>query len=148
MKSATKYIFTAIGMEIIVAIATAFFIFDRENMLFIFHTELIVHYIFSLLIILLIAYFLGQKIEYKMQTKNSRKWKGILLMFSFLYFFICILIITANPYRTIKEFNIIMETIIIYLAYTTLFGGIQTLLIGIWLGYKLSRIRNETNFIG
>lgn len=139
MKPATKYIFMAIGVEIIVAMATFWILEGYESLLHLYKN--ISEYIITLILLLIISYIIGQRINYTYFAKSYRKLIGILLMFFFLYLYISISPFIFKFQYAISEPQRIFNDIITIIIYTTLFGGIQTLLIGIWLGYKLSRIK-------
>lgn len=130
MKTATKYIFTAIVMEILAAIITSLTLLDKFNI------EFVISISPPIIPIIIIAYLLGEKVNYTNIAKRIRIFLGVLIIFTLLYLYIilCPLLYTFYSIRDM------ISTIILMAVYTTLFGGLQTFLIGLWLGYKLSKV--------
>lgn len=131
MKPATKCIFTAIGMEILAAIITSLILLDKFNIAFVISISP------PIIPIIILAYFLGQKVNYKNIAKRTRVFLGVLLIFTLLYSYI----ILCPLLHTFYSIDDIISTILLMAIYTTMLGGVQTFIIGLWLGYKLSKIK-------
>lgn len=136
MKPATKYIFMAIAIEIVTAIITHFFVLGDLDM------EKIPEFALALIFILIIAYFLGEKVNFKRFTKYIGAFVGVVLMFFLLYLYITFWVIDYS--MTFYRYEGILTLILLICYITTIFGGIQTFLIGLWLGYKLDKMKETT----
>lgn len=136
MKPATKYIFMAIAIEIVTAIITHFFVLGDLDM------EKIPEFALALIFILIIAYFLGEKVNFKRFTKYIGAFVGVVLMFFLLYLYITFWVIDYS--MTFYRYEGILTLILLICYITAIFGGIQTFLIGLWLGYKLDTMKETT----
>lgn len=136
MKSATKYIFIAIEVEFLAALITfsTIYTFIFGESIYQALEYLIIPTIVSLIFVSIIGYLIGEKINYAKIRKSIRWFLGVLLLFFLLVIAISIGTIITHD---IISFRIWLEIIFLFFV----FGGIQTLLIGIWLGCKLSRIK-------
>lgn len=137
MKPATKYIFIAIAVEVVVAFLSQLFIF-REFL----DMEEIPKFARALIFILIIAYFLGEKVNFKRFTKHIGAFVGVILMFFLLY--LCITLWIIDYSTAFYRYEGILTLILLICYITTIFGGIQTFLIGLWLGYKLDTMKETT----
>lgn len=117
-------------MEILAAIITSLTLLDKFNI------EFVISISPPIIPIIIIAYLLGEKVNYTNIAKRIRIFLGVLIIFTLLYLYIilCPLLYTFYSIRDM------ISTIILMAVYTTLFGGLQTFLIGLWLGYKLSKV--------
>lgn len=129
MKNTTKYIFAAITMEVIAAIITQLAVFKT------FEMEVVLILAPFLIPIFVIAYFLGQKIRFK----RSKKWKTILLSIALIFALLYLFILLVCSFYTIDSPEKIINDLLIFTFFTTMFGGTQTLLIGLWLGHKIHK---------
>lgn len=127
MKNTTKYIIAAITMEVIAAMITQLAVFRK------FEMEVALMLAPFLIPIFIIAYFLGQKFRFK----RSEKWKTILLSISLIFALLYLFILLVCLFHIINSFQNIIDILAILIFFTTMFGGIQTLLIGLWLGHKI-----------
>lgn len=154
MKTATKYIFMAIIFEVLLAVITYSIIFEAKSLLYSF-TIGWKSIVLSLIFVLSIAYIIGQKVNYTKMKTPVRKILGILYPFLLLNSFIFLLVLfkdidvytillfNDSTFRLNDYFDIIVNHfygIDFLIAATNIFGGLQTFLIGLWLGYKLSKI--------
>lgn len=139
MKLATKYIFTFVGIEIVVALITFTILFPSDFRYFI--SNIAEYILLGVMAMLVVGYFLGEKVPYE-RYGNIRILWGIGIQFLLLFVGILVPWIVFNIREKIFE----GEVFIILLFYFLMFGGLQTLLLGLWLGYKLSKITgNEKN---
>lgn len=129
MKNTTKYIFAAITMEVIAAMITQLVAFRK------FEMEVALMLAPFLIPIFIIAYFLGQKIRFK----RSKKWKTILLSISLIFALLYLFIFFVCSFHITHSLASIITVLTILIFFTTMFGGIQTLLIGLWLGHKIHK---------
>ena len=142
MKQATRYIFKAIGIELFLTILT-FEIFSYLIFLDIqfFPPTHVVAGIIALVPSLVLGYLLGEKVAYAWLPKINRFFLGIVFIFTFLVISVCVggfalELIHRKEWLSLEE---LLEELLIFF----LFGGIQTLGVGIWLGIKLSLIRKN-----
>ena len=142
MKQATRYIFKAIGIELFLTILTleifSYLIFQDIQF---FPPTHVVAGIIALVPSLVSGYLLGEKVAYAWLPKINRFFLGIVFIFTFLVISVCVGNFALElMYR--KEWLSLEELLEVLLIFF-LFGGIQTLGVGIWLGIKLSHIRKN-----
>lgn len=140
MKQATKYILNAINIEIILTLITHFIVTlsigggigDIPTILIIL--------IISVMPCMGLAHLIGQKVNFSKIEERIRFFFGIILMFAFLTISFSL---GGLIFYLIYEFKFILFSEWLNVAVTFyLFGGVQTLCVGIWLGYKLSNLKN------
>lgn len=118
-------------MEILAAIITSLTLLDKFNIEFVISIS-------PPIIPIIIAYLLGEKVNYTNIAKRIRIFLGVLIIFTLLYLYLYIIL--CPLLYTFYSIRDMISTIILMAVYTTLFGGLQTFLIGLWLGYKLSKV--------
>ncbi|RIY35150.1 hypothetical protein CKY20_11230 [Capnocytophaga canis] len=140
MKQATKYILKAIHIEIILTLITFFIV----NILMgggvgNIPTILII-YVISVMPCIGLAYLVGQKINYSKIEEGVRFFFGIILIFVLLTISFSLGGLISY---LIYEFKLLSYSEWLNIAVTFyLFGGLQTLCVGMWLGYKLSGLKS------
>lgn len=139
MKLATKHILKAIKIEIILAIVTYFLIGILTGGIGDFLTLFIVSMV-SISPCIGIAYFIGEKINYPKIDVGIRFFFGIIVLFVLLTISFSLggLIFSLIYESKLLSFSDWLNIVVIFY----IFGGFQTLCVGIWLGYKLSCIKN------
>lgn len=138
MKLATKHIFTFVGIEIVVALITFTILFPSDFRYFI--SNIAEYILLGAMAMLVVGYFLGEKVPYE-RYGNIRILWGIGIQFLLLFVGILVPSIVFGFLEKMEG-----EVFIILLLCLLTFGGLQTLLLGLWLGYKLSKITgNEKN---
>ena len=142
MKQATRYIFKAIGIELFLTILTfeifSYLIFKDIQF---FPPTHVVAGIIALVPSLVSGYLLGEKVAYAWLPKINRFFLGIVFIFTFLVISVCVgsfalELMHRKEWLSLEE---LLEVLLIFFLY----GGIQTLGVGIWLGIKLSHIRKN-----
>lgn len=141
MKLATKYILIAIALEIFLAMITFCVLGGIHNFLEDFFAKFC-YFLPPLIPILILIFALGQWINYSKMNVSFRKFLGVFYIFLFLYIYLIVSSFVGNYYFYVANPEWIWYNLEIMLVYTTIFGGLQTLGVGIWLGYKLSQIKN------
>ena len=145
MKQATRYILKAIGIELFLTILTfevfSYLIFQDIQFFPFFPPTHIVAGIIALVPSLVLGYLLGEKVAYAWLPKINRFFLGIVFIFTFLVISVCVggfalELMHRKEWLSLEE---LLEELLIFF----LFGGIQTLGVGIWLGIKLSHIRKN-----
>lgn len=144
MKPATQYFIKAIFLEFLLTIITynlaSWWLDNPLNVSYYkANSTLLIGYLISLPPLLIIIYFLGERVNWAKQLKSFRRLLGVILQFLFLtlaVLFACCLILILDGENIHQISRIVL--VVLYIFY--IFGGIQTLLIGIWLGKKISEI--------
>lgn len=134
MKLATNYLLIAIIVELFFAFGTLLILSDFQSIFQVISRKADILG-GGLICIIFVALLLGQKINYSKIPISLRKFLGIFYMFLFLYLYLGMVVFIANP----SEISYHLEFILLY---TTIFGGLQTLCVGMWLGYKLSGLKS------
>ena len=139
LKQATIYMLKAILFEVLAMLITASLILSLIlnlnilNSLYYFLQEFfIVGILGSIPVILFISWF-GQTTEF---PRNESKISYIFLGISLMFFLLLIGVITGNLIK--ENGNEMMNAILSFFV----FGGIQTTMIGVWLGVKLNKIKS------
>lgn len=142
MKPATQYFIKAIIWEFLLAFIT----FNIANSLvfkiiipvLVGNLYLLTGFIVALVPLTPLIFLLG-KVNYAKMSKVFRRCLGVILQFLFLTLAVsvaCCLILIVEGENIHQISRIVL--VVLYIFY--IFGGIQTLLIGIWLGKKISKI--------
>lgn len=141
MKPATQYFIKAIVWEFLLASIT----FNIANSLvfkiipvLVGNLYLLTGFIVALVPLTPLIFLLG-KVNYTKMGKVFRRCLGVILQFLFLTLAVsvaCCLILIVEG----ENIHQISKIALVVLYFFYIFGGIQTLLIGIWLGKKLSEI--------
>lgn len=134
----TKLIFTSITIEII----GAFLVFNFFYTLFFnaHETTEILRWLWLPLVVGCATMYILAWLFAKALPPNYRYkiWQGVLLMFALLLVSIIVgmVVISMWPNNDINELADVFPVILISLA----FGGLPTLLVGLWLGNRLKKI--------
>ncbi|CEN44894.1 Conserved putative Metallocarboxypeptidase D (modular protein) [Capnocytophaga canis] len=146
LKPATKYIFIAIFLEFYFAFLTlfAFGIRSLDN-------QLILPIFIAIVTTYWVGYQLGEKFPWE-RYDSIRILFGIVFQFLLLLTmllagWLCLVIVSVFD-RTLDT-NDVLTAILLLIIGTFIFGGIQTFVIGLWLGYKLNTIEKigELTFV-
>lgn len=142
MKVASKHILKAIVIEFLVAVLTFFiiaYILFNYLPLFCIIKYFGITVLIVLPIILVLGNWVGKSLDYTKIDSGVRVILGALFQFGFLTLgaLLGIFLFYLFNERKFVSFNDLKDCIL----YFYIFGSIQTLIIGIWLGYKLSRIK-------
>lgn len=145
MKLATKYILKAWIIENILAIITYYsvvFLMVEDFFHKIFDSFLFVmlFFVINMILVIPLICLVGQKINYSKIEEGIRFLFGVTLIFvlltiSFSLGGLIFYLIYESKFLSYSEWLNIAVTFY-------LFGGIQTLCVGMWLGYKLSDLKN------
>ena len=139
LKQATIYMLKAILFEVLAMLITASSILSLIlnlnilNSLYYFLEEFFIVGILGSIPVILFIFWFGQTTEFlRNESKISYIFLGIFLMF----FILLIGVITGNLIK--ENGNEMMNAILSFFV----FGGIQTTIIGVWLGVKLNKIKS------
>ena len=139
LKQATIYMLKAILFEVLAMLITASSILSLIlnlnilNSLYYFLEEFFIVGILGSIPVILFIFWFGQTTEF---PRNERKISYIFLGISLMFFLLLIGVITGNSIK--ENGNEMMNAILSFFV----FGGIQTTIIGVWLGVKLNKIKS------
>lgn len=139
LKQATIYMLKAILFEVLAMLITASSILSLIlnlnilNSLYYFLEEFFIVGILGSLPVILFIFWFGQTTEF---SRNESKISYIFLGISLMFFLLLIGVITGNLIK--ENGNEMMNAILSFFV----FGGIQTTMIGVWLGVKLNKIKS------
>lgn len=145
MKLATKYILKAWIIENILAIITYYsvvFLMVEDFFHKIFDSFLFVmlFFVINMILVIPLICLVGQKINYSKIEEGIRFFFGIILIFVLLTISFSLGGLISY---LIYEFKLLSYSEWLNIAVTFyLFGGLQTLCVGVWLGYKLSGLKS------
>ncbi|RZL39546.1 MAG: hypothetical protein EOO96_00355 [Pedobacter sp.] len=133
-----KLIFTAITIEIIGAMLVSFFFY---TLFFgIEETKKLVEWLYPPMIIgCSVTYAFGWIIGNRITTNYQfKKWQGLVIIFALLLVgvFGGMLTLSLSANSDINEISDVFPVVLVFLA----FGGLPTLILGLWLGNRLSKI--------
>lgn len=134
----TKLIFKALTIEIVGAFLlssffyTVFFGLEETQQFF---QWLCMPILIGCALTYVFAWFIGSQFSPNYQFK---KWQGLAIIFTLLLFGIVntLFIFSLTPDNDINEASDYVNVIFVFL----LFGGLPTLVLGLWLGNRLSKI--------
>lgn len=134
----TKLIFKALTIEIIGAVLLSSFfytIFFGLNETIQFFQWLCIPIIIGCVLTYTFGWLIGSRFTPNYQFK---KWQGVAIIFALLLFNIIasLFIFSLTPDNDINEASDYVNVIFVFL----LFGGLPTLILGLWLGNQLSKI--------
>lgn len=133
-----KLIFTAITIEIV----GAFLLASLFHTVFfgLKETVAILQWLcFPLLIACAITYAFGWFIGNRFSARyHFKKWQGVVIMFALLLvgIFGGMLTLSISANNDINEITDVFPVVLVFLA----FGGLPTLILGLWLGNRLSKL--------
>jgi hypothetical protein len=139
LKQATIYMLKAILFEVLAMLITASSILSLIlnlnilNSLFYFLEEFFIVGILGSIPSILFIFWFGQTTEF---PRNESRISYIFLGISLMFFLLLIGVITGNLIK--ENGNEMMNAILSFFV----FGGIQTTIIGVWLGGKLNKIKS------
>ena len=139
LKQATIYMLKAILFEVLAMLITASSILSLIlnlnilNSLYYFLEEFFIVGILGSIPVILFIFWFGQTTEF---LRNESKISYIFLGISLMFFLLLIGVITGNLIK--ENGNEMMNAILSFFV----FGGIQTTIIGVWLGVKLNKIKS------
>ena len=139
LKQATIYMLKAILFEVLAMLITASSILSLIlnlnilNSLYYFLEEFFIVGILGSIPVILFIFMFGQTTEF---PRNESKISYIFLGISLMFFLLLIGVITGNSIK--ENGNEMMNAILSFFV----FGGIQTTIIGVWLGVKLNKIKS------
>lgn len=139
LKQATIYMLKAILFEVLAMLITASSILSLIlnlnilNSLYYFLEEFFIVGILGSIPSILFIFWFGQTTEF---LRNESKISYIFLGISLMFFLLLIGVITGNLIK--ENGNEMMNAILSFFV----FGGIQTTIIGVWLGVKLNKIKS------
>ncbi|GIM57770.1 hypothetical protein CAPN006_21620 [Capnocytophaga canimorsus] len=145
MKLATRYILKAWIIENILAIITYYsvvFLMVEDFFHKIFDSFLFVmlFFVINMILVIPLICLVGQKINYSKIEEGVRFFFGIILIFVLLTISFSLGGLISY---LIYEFKLLSYSEWLNIAVTFyLFGGLQTLCVGVWLGYKLSGLKS------
>ena len=142
MKPTTKLLFKALILEYVLAFISVFIgiivtgadsLSDFSAILFHLAIPVLVGFLFSATII----YYIGTYIDLKRPSKSFCMVIGIFLMFLLLTISVLIGTFTLRILfeNSIDNFSYLNTFLIFYV-----FGGVQTLFVGLWFGVKLNQL--------
>lgn len=137
----TKLIFKALTIEIIGAFLlstffyTGFFGVDEAKQFF---QWLCLPIIIGCALTFAFAWFIGGRFA---PNYRFKKWQGVAILFALLLFGIVstMFIFSLTPDNDINEVSDYAYVILVFL----LFGGLPTLILGLWLGNRLIKINSQ-----
>lgn len=146
MKLATKYILKAWIIENILAIITYYIVFfsmsggDFYNKILDTLSFVVPFFVIGTILAIPLIYLVGEKINFSDMGKAMRFLLGIFLLFILLTIVITTIGSSLHIIYKSELWSFSKWLDLVFIFY--LFGGIQTLCVGIWLGYKLSSLKN------
>ena len=133
-----KLIFTAITIEIVGAFVLAFLFYAvffglKETVMLL--QWLYLPLLIACFITYAVGWFIGNRFSANYQFK---KWQGVVIMFALIIvgIFGGMLTLSFSANNDINEIADVFPVVLVFLA----FGGLPTLILGLWLGNRLSKL--------
>ena len=144
MKKATQYILMAIAIEVLLALLThesVNFLIIKNHFSFFSGFKGIFFPIGSgILMCVVLGILIGEFFPFERQPRALQIYLGIIILFFLLFEGVLTGYFVENARYSLFHFNW-NNLGILFLIFLT-FGGIQTLVVGIWLGMKLKKMKS------
>ena len=145
MKKATQYILMAIAIEVLLALLTyesVNFLITKNHIGFFSDFNGIFFSIGSgILMCVVLGILIGEFFPFERQPRALQIYLGIIILFFLLFEGVLIGYFVENARYSLFHFD--WNNLGILFLIFLIFGGIQTLGVGIWLGMKLKKIKSE-----
>ena len=145
MKKATQYILIAIAIEVLLALLTyesVNFLITKNHIGFFSDFNGIFFSIGSgILMCVVLGILIGEFFPFERQPRALQIYLGIIILFFLLFEGVLTGYFVENARYSLFHFD--WNNLVILFLIFLIFGGIQTLGVGIWLGMKLKKMKSE-----
>lgn len=145
MKKATQYILIAIAIEVLLALLTyesVNFLITKNHIGFFSDFKGIFFSIGSgILMCVVLGILIGEFFPFERQPRALQIYLGIIILFFLLFEGVLTGYFVENARYSLFHFD--WNNLGILFLILLIFGGIQTLGVGIWLGMKLKKMKSE-----
>ena len=145
MKKATQYILIAIAIEVLLALLTyesVNFLITKNHIGFFSDFNGIFFSIGSgILMCVVLGILIGEFFPFERQPRALQIYSGIIILFFLLFEGVLTGYFVENARYSLFHFD--WNNLGILFLIFLIFGGIQTLGVGIWLGMKLKKMKSE-----